>query len=355
MPSPSALVSGPCLGQPARRMLIGLVLCAIVGVGGMGCRTDAPEASADADRVAQGRASHKETAADETARAASGTDTPSRTDALGRTVDVQPPVGRVVSLAPNLTELVFAAGGADALVAVTTAANHPPAVDSLRKVSALPVDFEAVAAADPDVVLATTQVNAARDADTFEALDIPVYFFSFASVGDVFGALRTLGDLLGTEATATRRAARLEARLDRLRRQTAALDPPRVLVLIGDDTLYAFGKGSYVHTLVEAAGGTSITASLAAAAPTLSDEYVLEQQPDVIVGAWGEDYPPDRLLQLHPTWDVVPALQNDRVYSLNPDLLLRPGPRIVDGAWAMARFLHPTAVPDSSAQTHATP
>lgn len=277
------------------------------------------------------------------------------TDALGRSVAIEPPVQRVVSLAPNLTELVFAAGGGSALVAVTTSANYPPAVDSLPKVSALPVDFESVTAAAPDLVLATTQVNAPRDAATFDALGIPVYFFSFASVADVFGALRTLGRFLGTEDVAARRADRLEARLDRLRQRTEGRDRPRVLVLIGDDTLYAFGNGSYVHTLVEAAGGESITASLEAAAPTLSEEYVLEEQPDVIIGAWSTAYDFDRLVRLHPTWDVVPAVQNGRVCSLNPDLLLRPGPRMVDGAWALARCLHPSVIADSSRWPVATP
>ena len=273
----------------------------------------------------------------------------SRTDALDRSVGVRPPVERVVSLAPNLTELVVAAGGASSLAAVTTAADHPPTVvDSLPKLSALPVDFEAVAAAEPDLVLATTQVNAPRDAGTFDALGLPVYFFSFETVGDVFDAMRTLGRLLGTDDIARRRANRLAARLDTLRHYTEALSRPRVLVLIGDDTLYSFGSGSYVHTLVDAAGGESITATVDASAPTLTDEYVLKEEPDVIVGAWGPDYDPERLLDLHPTWDVVPAVKNGRVYSMPPGLLLRPGPRLVDGAWTLARSLHPRALSDAA-------
>ena len=85
-----------------------------------------------------------------------------------------------------------------------------------------------------------------------------------------------------------------------------------------------------------------------AEAPTLSEEFVLAEQPDVIVGAWGESYDPDTLLAHHPTWDVVPALRNDRVYSLPAGLLLRPGPRLVTGAVRMATRLYPGLVPDSS-------
>jgi ABC-type Fe3+-hydroxamate transport system substrate-binding protein len=266
------------------------------------------------------------------------------TDALGRSVAFSHPPRRVISLAPNVTEIVYAAGAGSRLVAVTSSCNYPPAADTLAHVDALPVDFEAVAARNPDLVLATDQINAPRDADTFAAIDVPVYFFSFPTVQSVFDAVRRTGQLLGAERAAADTARALEGSLDRLRRRTAPIDTtdrPRVLVLIGDETLYAFGGASYVHTLVEAAGGRSVTAGLDAAAPTLSEEYVIQQQPDVIVGAFGADYDTGRLLDLHPTWDVVPAIQNDRVYSLPPELLLRPGPRLVQGAEAMAEVLHP--------------
>lgn len=271
-------------------------------------------------------------------------DTMTVTDALGRSVTFSYPPQRIISLAPNLTEIVYAAGAGSRLSAVTSSCNYPPAADTLDHVDALPVDFEAVAARNPGLVLATDQINAPRDAETFEAIDVPIYFFSFPTVQSVFDAVRRTGEIMGTRAAAADTTRALEDALDRLQRRTARLDTadrPRVLVLIGDETLYAFGGSSYVHTLVNAAGGRSITADLDAAAPTLSEEYVIQQQPDVIVGAFGADYDTSRLLDLHPTWDVVPAIQNGRVYSLSPELLLRPGPRLVQGAHAMAEVLHP--------------
>jgi len=281
------------------------------------------------------------------------------TDALNRSVELDRPVERVVSLAPNLTEIVYAAGGGSRLVAVTTADDYPPAVDTLDRVSALPVDFEAVTAHRPDLVLATDQVNPPGDTDTFEALDVPIYFFSFASLEDVFDAIRTTGTLLGTPSAAADTAAALERTVSQLETRTDALPPderPRVLVLVGDDTLYSFGEDSYIHRLVELAGGRSITDTLSTESPTLSEEFVLTEKPDVIVGAWGEEYDPARLLDLHPTWDVVPAVENDRVYSLPPSLLLRPGPRLIEGARRMAKRLHPTLFPTAdSAPAAAAP
>ncbi len=266
------------------------------------------------------------------------------TDDLGRTVALDRPIQRVISLAPNLTELVYAAGAGSTLVAVTSSDDYPPPVDTLDRVSALPLDFERLVAKNPDLVLGTDQINPPGDTETFEALDVPIYFFSFSSLDDVFEALRTTGALLDTQSAAQDTAQALERQVAALRTRTDSLtdaERPRVLVLIGDDTLYSFGRGSYVHELVEIAGGHSITASLDTEAPTLSEEFVLTEKPDVIVGAWGPNYDPGRLLELHPTWDVVPAVQNDRIYSLPSSLLLRPGPRLVRGAQRMAASLHP--------------
>lgn len=132
------------------------------------------------------------------------------TDDLDRRVRVPQAVTRVVSLAPNLTELVYAAGAGSKLVAGTTADDYPPAVDTLTRVSALPVDFEAVAMQDPDLILATDPVNPPGDTETFSSLDLPVYLFSFSSLRDVFDGLRTMGQLLGTEAVAKNRARTLQ-------------------------------------------------------------------------------------------------------------------------------------------------
>ncbi len=264
------------------------------------------------------------------------------TDALGREVRFEKPVRRVVTLAPNLTEIVFAAGAGGKLVGVTTADDYPPAVDTLARFNALPVDFEAVTALRPDLILATDQVNTPRDADTFAALDLPIYFFSFSSLKDVLTGIRTAGRLLGTSAEAGAASDSLRRVIDRLRTRTASVDNrPLVLFLIGAETLYAFGSGSYIHTLIRLAGGRSATAHLDAKAPILSEEFVLEKAPEVIIGPFGEDFTAEDLLALHPAWDVVPAIRSGRIYSVPADLVLRPGPRLVKGARLMAKKLHP--------------
>ncbi|NNE36344.1 MAG: ABC transporter substrate-binding protein [Rhodothermales bacterium] len=264
------------------------------------------------------------------------------TDDLGRTVSINAPVQRIVTMAPNLTEITFAAGAGDKLVGVTTADDYPPEVDSIPRFSAVGVDFEALVTMKPDLVLATDQVNSPKDADMFASLDIPVLYLSFAGMDDIFDAIKTVGEVAGTGSRAADHAGTLREAVVDLGRQTSALTPrPRVLFLISSDRLFGFGKDSYVHEIIRTAGGESISAEMDVTAPVFSEEYVIEQAPDVIIGAFQDGTDADDLLKKYPAWSTVPAIQSGRVYSIDPDIVLRPGPRVVEGAFRMALLLHP--------------
>lgn len=264
------------------------------------------------------------------------------TDDLGRTVVLEAPAGRVATLAPSLTEIVFAAGGGPRVVGVSTADDYPPAVDTLPRFSALPVDFERIVQLQPDLVFATDQVNNPKDAETLAALGIPAVFFTFRGIADVVEAIRSTGRLIGTAPEADRAADSLEGAVRTLEQLSAArTDPPRVLVLAGDRTLYAFGGESYVNDLVALAGGRSVTADLPGQSAVLSDEFVLQAGPDVIIGLFGDDYDPALLVELHPTWRHVPAASTGRIHSIDASLLSRPGPRLVAGTRRMAGLFYP--------------
>ncbi|MEX0820534.1 MAG: ABC transporter substrate-binding protein [Rhodothermales bacterium] len=271
------------------------------------------------------------------------------TDDLGRSVAVELPVSRVATLAPSLTEIVFAVGGGDRLVGVGIPDDYPPAVATIPRFSTYPVDFEALTALEPDLVLASTQVNSPRSAETLEAVGIPTYFLSISSLDDVYESLQTVGRMMNHSARADVVADSLRNRTAILRQATAPVDRrPSVLVLVGIEALYSFGKPSYVHELVDLAGGRSITRELETAAPVLSEEFVLTRAPDVIVGLWGDAVNVDDVLDRHPAWTNVPAVRNGRVYGVDADLLARPGPRLVAGAYALARLLHPDLFPLST-------
>jgi iron complex transport system substrate-binding protein len=267
------------------------------------------------------------------------------TDDLGRTTQVPTSPQRVIPLAPNLTEMLYAAGAGGAVAGVSQSDDYPPETEALPRFSSFPLDVEGVVALDPDLILANPSINAPRDAEPFEALGIPVLFYDFASWSDVLGGIETLGALFGTETAADAARDSLGAAMVSLRTRTAQMgeaERPRVLFLIGTETLYTFGGGSYVHDLVDAAGGRSLTASFETPAPVLSDEYVLTAAPEVIVGTFSDTLTAAGLLAQHPTWDLVPAITSGRIVALDGDHWLRAGPRNVLAAHDLAQHLHPT-------------
>ena len=266
-------------------------------------------------------------------------------DDLGRSVELRLPVTRVIPLAPNLTEIVYAAGAGDAVVAVGTSDDYPDDTASLPRLSMLPLDFEAIAAQTPGLVLATDQVNSAADADRLVALGIPTYFFHFNDVSDVPRAMRISGEVLGMADSAEVAALAFEDAVLRVKKRVEDAEPVRALVLVGDDVLYAFGKDSYVSEMVRLAGGRPITDAFEGEAAVLQDEFVLEAEPEVIVVLAGPDYDPADLLAHHPTWRLLPAARTGRILGLDPDLISRPGPRLPLGLEAMARAFHPARFP----------
>ncbi len=276
-------------------------------------------------------------------------------DDLGREVLVPNEIYRIVPLAPSATDLVYAAGGGPRLVAAGRIDDYPPPVESLPRFATLPVDFEKIAALAPDLVIASEQVNSPRDAETLHQLGIPTFFLSARSLEDVFANIRTLGRLLGTQRQAGQAVDSLRRRLDELNTLTAgASDRPSVLLLISDEALFAFGAESYAHELVDRAGGRSITETFRTERPVLSDEFVLAAAPEVVIGLFGEGYDARTLLDKHPTWSILPALQSGRVYGIDPSLIQRPGPRLVEGARRIARLLHPELfAPEGRPDPHA--
>ncbi len=269
------------------------------------------------------------------------------TDDLGRQVAVPTIVERVVTLAPSVTELVFIAGAGSRVAGVTTADNYPPATQELPRFSALPIDFEAVLQLKADLVLASDQVNSPQDASTLAAVGPPVFFVGVRTLDDVMRGVLTAGRLLGTATRAAIAADSLAASIRALRALTDTVHQrPRTLVLVSPGTLYSFGQGSYMHSLIALAGGASVTEDHSSSAPVLSDEFVLSHLPEVIfVGAAAaDDILREAILEHHPTFDVVPATVAHRVYGIDGDLLFRPGPRLVEGAWQLAARLHPDLV-----------
>lgn len=263
-------------------------------------------------------------------------------DDAGRAVDLGARDGRVVALSPALTELVAAAAGTGRLAGVSISDDFPPEVTRLPRFQSFPLDREAVVGLGAGLAVGSLDVNGADDADALAALGVPTYLFRFGQVSDVPRALRVLDTLLASTGGA-RAADAFEARVAAVQGTVAGFTPPRVLLLVGDDALYAFGRDSYASEMVRTAGGLNVTDGYAGAAAQPSDEAVLELAPEVIVVLAGAGYDPARLVERHPAFATLPAVVSGRVYGMDPDLVSRPGPRVADGLERLARLLHPEA------------
>ena len=269
-------------------------------------------------------------------------------DDRGKSITVSSDSIRIIPLAPSLTEVLYLIEAGPLLAGVSQVDNYPPEVSRLPRFSSWPLDIESIVSLDPTLVIATTQVNATRDTDVLEELGIPVAYYDFATFEDIPRVARNLVKALQLPPSSLSPVEKLVSDMDALKARTSDLSSrPRVLVLVGDSPLYSFGKESYIHSIVAAAGGESITRHLALKGPILSEEYVLQEQPDFIVGPFGSNYSAGELLELHPSWDLVPAVQHGNVYGIEADFILRPGPRLYNGALALARLLHPDLFGDS--------
>lgn len=254
------------------------------------------------------------------------------TDDVGRAVRLAGPARRVVSLAPSHTELVFALGAGDRLVGRTPACDFPPAAAAVPPVGNLfPPAYERIVGATPDLVLMTDGSVDVRH--RLEKQGLVVAVVHPRTLADVAGAMRTIGALLGVEAAPV--AARFEAALAEASRPGGA-DAPGVFYEIGFDPLYGAGREGFVGDLIRRAGGQS---PLPGEWPALSTEQLVAADPALIVV--GSAARAEAIRARAPAgWSAIAAVKAGRVVAVpDPDLFVRPGPRVVEGLrWLAAEL-----------------
>lgn len=256
------------------------------------------------------------------------------TDDTGQKITLPHPARRVITLAPHLAELVHAAGGGAALVAVGRYSNFPPEVQRLPVVGdAFAVDYEAVVKLKPDLVLAWGSGMADRHKAQLRALKLPVYEAEIRDVDGIASTLRRLGTLLGREAVASAAAASLQRDWQALRAQQAGRAPLRVFYQLWSEPLMTINGTHGISQAIAACGGVNVFAALAPLTPTVGWEAAVVADPQLIVGSGTPDDAP-----LRAAWARFPqvsAVKHGRYAMLDGDLLGRMGPRFVQGAQSL--------------------
>lgn len=254
------------------------------------------------------------------------------TDDLSHQVTLDAPASRLITLAPHLAELVYAAGAGETLVAVSAYSNYPDAVSSLPEVGdALRVDIERIVALKPDAVLAWASGTPVAARERLEALGIPVVVFSADSLSDIAAQLTRIGILTGRPAQAARAATAFTERLKQLRAQYAGQSPVRVFIQIDDRPLFTVNGRTTMSEVVRLCGGRNIFAELDTLAPQVSLETVLARDPQAIIGT-GEDETAAQEMLRWLAWQDLAAARATNLFLVPPDLLARDTPRILDGA-----------------------
>ncbi len=271
------------------------------------------------------------------------TDTRTLKDEAGRTVTVPAKIDRFISLAPNLTELVYAIGAGDRLVGNTTFCDYPSEAKSVPKVGdTLQPSIERIIGLRPQLVLVSTASQLEAFTNQLDEQKIAVYVTNPLTLEEMFRSITTLGDLLGARDRANTVVADLRKRTSAVAEAIKHVKPIRVFYQVSGEPLYTIGGEAYLTDLVTRAGGVSATADVKAAFPRFSDEAALAAQPEAIILPTGGSMGAANST-VAAALKNSPAVLSNRVYRINEDHLSRPGPRLVDGLEEMARALHPEA------------
>lgn len=264
-------------------------------------------------------------------------------DEAGRRVNIPVKIERIVSLAPNLTEIVYAVGAGDALVGNTEYCDYPAEAKNVAKIGdTMHPSVERIIALKPQIVLVSTASQLEAFTKQLDQQRIAVYVTNPHSLEEIFRSIETLGDMFGHRDWAVSVASELRGRAAAVEVATRSLKPVKVFYQVSGEPLYTIGRDAYLTDLVRRAGGVSVTADVPNAFPRFSDEAALAARPEAIILPSGGSMGTANLTAAAALKNS-PGVLNNRVYKINDDHLSRPGPRLVDGLEEMARALHPEA------------
>ena len=269
------------------------------------------------------------------------------TDGLERSVSLAGPAQRIVSLAPSVTEILYAVGAGDQMVGRDSFSDYPESALALQDVggSMGEYSFETVASLNPDLVI-LTDINTLEQVNTLENLGLTVYYIKNPTTLDgLYPILETVGLLTGHEDEAAALVTSLKERVATVVETIAnAESTPLVFYeLDGTDLAkpWTSGPGTFMDQLIQMAGGVNIGSAMQDAWAQISLEEILVQNPDIILlGDTDYGYTAEQV----PTrtgWETLKAVQENQIYEFNDDLVSRPGPRLVDGLEQLAQILHP--------------
>ncbi|AYH45650.1 cobalamin-binding protein [Azoarcus sp. DN11] len=260
-------------------------------------------------------------------------------DDTGHELRLARPAERIVSLAPHVTELLYAAGAGAHVVGAVAYSDFPEAARKLPRVGGYSnVDMEAIAALKPDLVIAWKSGNRDSHLDKLAALGIPVYMSEPRRLEDVAHSLENIGRLAGTDKAARAAADAFRARKAALAERYSQRPRVRMFYQIWNKPLMTINDEHLISDVIRLCGGENVFGGLSELAPTIGVESVLAADPEVIVASGMGEARPD-WLDYWKRWPKLAAIARDNLYFIPPELIQRHTPRILDGATMLCEQL----------------
>ena len=252
-----------------------------------------------------------------------------------------PPSQRIVSLAPSVTETLFALGFGDRVVGVTTYCDYPAEARKVPKIGGfMNPSLETIAAKRPDFVIGVTSATDAVKAREMERLGLKVTLISLGSVNEILTSIKSIARLLGNPDAGEKLVAKITRQFDEIKTRVASAPRRATLLAVGLRPLVVVGGKNFINELIYLAGGENIAGNADQPWLNLPNEYVVAKAPQVIIEA-GMGSERGKSAKHWGDLKSIPAVREHRVYAYQSDKILRPGPRIGEGLEEIARLVHP--------------
>jgi len=259
------------------------------------------------------------------------------TDFTGQELHFKQAASRIISLAPNITETLFALGAGKSVVAVSSSSNYPTAATKLPVVASnSQLDLEKIIKLKPDLVIAWMQGNPTKALEKLQSLGVRIFFVKITELQDVAKLYIKLGKVTGRVRIAKKLAMDYNNSLLKLKKNYQHKKNLQVFYEIWQQPIFTIGKTSLISKAIHLCGGSNSFNVIAQQAAEVSLAAVLKKNPDVIISGYGKVHWKSYWLK----WRELKAVQNQQLYYINPDLLQRNGPRLLDGINKLCRYIN---------------
>jgi len=265
------------------------------------------------------------------------------TDDFGHVLHLGITPRRIISLAPSLTETLYALGLDSSIAGVTDYCDFPATAKLKPKVGGmLNPNIERIVELRPDLVIMSASGNLETDYQKLASLGIPAFVSNPRTIDGVFKSILDIGRLTGRASIAESLVDSLRRRRDDLARRANAETARKVLLLVSLNPIIAVGQGTFLDQMITTAHGENIVRDSTTAYPLVSREEIFRRRPDVIIATNDMVKSQVAIVTAYPEWKELPAVRNRRVVLVDASIISRPGPRIVEGLEVLVRAIHDT-------------